>query len=407
MTEDKLHYPQAQGPDAYWHLLVEPGDIPTQSSAAGTTLLDTNIVRNIYDFSRTPSKPRQDKNLLQDLHRRKTTLGQINPLWGAAEFAWQRHTNDWNHEKFLMSLRAVDRFFAATDIDAVDLADPAPESGEKLAELLATVKTLFAAAGIDAGDRADFDPKSKEDLIALVLELLFSELIQDEIVPNFSILLKAVDELQTNGTKASSARGYLDWLSHDIDHAPMFETVLGVALLSPSAMLSSHGRHVKRLAQDILKPNKTGPSAARAAWGAAWDMAFLRVRRRMEKASPSQFGTPPQDPAPPFRLFTNEQSLVEAFEHFILAPRMSDIVTLKEDATAKVEAYASAPLFADEAASSLGGRMKNFYIERAQSMIKRESYEGLPQARRKLDAVRATLQHKFGDVLPPINKAKP
>ncbi|SDF34947.1 hypothetical protein SAMN05660485_03178 [Blastococcus fimeti] len=337
-------YPQAQGPDEYYHLLLDPADIPAGQTTPGSSLLDTNVVRNIRDYWRNPSGQRGVSLERLVRLRRGSSLGDINALWGAGERAWQRHTHDLHHEKFFEHVIAVQDFFSS-DIDRIR-----PKTDEDVAELIA--------------------PSSRSRDACLAFEGFFRDIVESEIRPAFAVILKVHEILQLTGPAEPSALSFLDWLSVRLNWAPALEQMLGVVLLAPTELLNAEGRRLKDVAAALFKPGKKDGAVGTAAWGTAWDLAFLRVRRRMEQFSPNMLTTGALPPTP-YRLVSNEAALIHAFGAIAQSPYLGDLVTVNDDLSRSIDGFVSDPWLI--AGSALHRRMADFPMERARAMIFRGS----------------------------------
>jgi hypothetical protein len=223
-------------------------------------------------------------------------------------------------------------------------------------------------------------------------DLLFHDFVEEfvstQVEPRYCVLLK-IHEALISSRDQNAALGFIDYCTDVIDFAPGLELVLGVTLLAPSTMLTQHGKAVRKVAGVVVKPGNNNPH--RAAWGAAWDLTFVRVRKCLDFLTHG-FNMPCK---PPFRIVTAEGAIAAIHDSVKFGPTMNDVLGI----TAVAPSAEPGILYTDDrlmaAGSKLSNRFDNLIYERMVTKISRPNPDE-SQARERINAEIV----RFGNVFP-------
>ena len=309
--ESASTYPQAEDSPSFPTfkelLFGETPSSEAEPKSRGTTLLDTNVVRNTRDLwlngfgKQEASIECRLGNLILGPG---PGLGEVVALYGAAERAWKRRTRELNAREFFEHLYACSEMFG---------------------------NRILAAEVFTQGRVPGKDPKASTVLDQMVAggALAFQSYIEDfvltQVEPRYCVLLK-IHEALISSRDQNAALSFIDYCTDVIDYAPGLELVLGVTLLAPSTMLTQHGKAIRKVASVVVKPGSRNPH--RAAWGAAWDLTLVRVRRCLDSLT-HVFNMPCK---PPFRIVTAEGAIAAIHNSFKFGPTMNDLVGLPDAA---------------------------------------------------------------------------
>ncbi|SRR6266404_997396 len=367
-------YPQAEDSPSFptfKELLF--GEAPSrevESKSHGTTLLDTNIVRNTRDlwlngfgWQEASIECRLGNLILGP----GPGLGEVVALYGAAERAWKRRTRELNAREFFEHVLACSDLFGNRAL-AVEVFTRGRVPGKE--PRASTVLDQMVAGG----------------------DLLFHDFVEEfvstQVEPRYCVLLK-IHEALISSRDQNAALGFIDYCTDVIDFAPGLELVLDVTLLAPSTMLTQHGKAVRKVAGVVVKPGNNNPH--RAAWGAAWDLTFVRVRKCLDFLTHG-FSMPCK---PPFRIVTAEGAIAAIHDSVKFGPTMNDVLGI----TAVAPSAEPGILYTDDrlmaAGSKLSNRFDNLIYERMVTKISRPNPDE-SQARERINAEIV----RFGNVFP-------
>ncbi len=333
-----------------------PGDDVAVSR--GTTLLDTNVVRNTRDLwlngfrRQDPSTECRLGNLILG-----PSVGEVVPLYGAAERAWKRRTRELNAGEFFEHLMACGELFGNRSLAVEVFTEGKVPGREPRAEAL-LVQMVAGGGQLFQGVVEDF--------------------VLTQVEPRYCVLLK-IHELLAGPCTQASPMLLIDYCTEALDFVPGLELVLGICLLAPSTMLTKAGKEVRKVAGVVVKPGNATPH--RAAWGGAWDLTFVRVRQSLNALTTA---TGLQCP-PPFRIITAETAVAAIHDAFSFVPPLAEIFGSE---AAVLDAGPEVFSMKDEllrAGSKLSRRFSDLPFERILSIASRSDTHA-DRERSRLDA---------------------